>query len=131
MHTGDALLRACFENPDDDTPRLAYADWLDENGDPDRAEFIRVQLELERGQSDDARARLRDREKELLAADEREWLGLPPHLTELSQYTWFERGMIVQTGVATDEEAEAVARCRMLRQLGIGGEGITDVGLAH
>jgi uncharacterized protein (TIGR02996 family) len=25
------------------TPRLAFADWLDENGDPNRAEFIRHQ----------------------------------------------------------------------------------------
>ena len=34
---------AIIENPDDDTPRLIYADWLEENGDPDRAEFIRLQ----------------------------------------------------------------------------------------
>jgi uncharacterized protein (TIGR02996 family) len=32
--------------PEEDTHRLAYADWLDENGEPDRAEFIRVQCEL-------------------------------------------------------------------------------------
>jgi uncharacterized protein (TIGR02996 family) len=34
------------ENPDDDTVRLVYADWLDENGDPDRAAFIRVQVQI-------------------------------------------------------------------------------------
>jgi uncharacterized protein (TIGR02996 family) len=34
-------------NPADDTPRLVYADWLDEHGDGDRAEFIRVQCEIE------------------------------------------------------------------------------------
>jgi uncharacterized protein (TIGR02996 family) len=33
--------------PDDDTPRLIYADWLDERGDP-RGEFIRVQIALAR-----------------------------------------------------------------------------------
>jgi uncharacterized protein (TIGR02996 family) len=32
--------------PPDDTPRLVYADWLEENGEPERAEFIRVQVEL-------------------------------------------------------------------------------------
>ena len=35
-------------NIDDDTPRLVYADWLMENGQDDRAEFIRVQVELAR-----------------------------------------------------------------------------------
>jgi uncharacterized protein (TIGR02996 family) len=38
------LLRTLLERPDDDAPRLVYADWLDENGEPDRAEFIRVQI---------------------------------------------------------------------------------------
>ncbi|MBY0457214.1 MAG: TIGR02996 domain-containing protein [Gemmataceae bacterium] len=48
MTDGDALFRAICEQPWEDTPRLVYADWLDENGDPDRAEFIRVQVELAR-----------------------------------------------------------------------------------
>jgi uncharacterized protein (TIGR02996 family) len=43
---GEALLRAICERPWEDTPRLAYADWLDEHGQPERAEFIRVQIEL-------------------------------------------------------------------------------------
>jgi uncharacterized protein (TIGR02996 family) len=34
-----------LENPDDDAPRLVYADWLEEQGDP-LAEFIRLQCEL-------------------------------------------------------------------------------------
>jgi uncharacterized protein (TIGR02996 family) len=41
-----ALEAAIIAHADEDTPRLAYADWLDENGDPDRAEFIRVQCRL-------------------------------------------------------------------------------------
>ncbi|MBP3958884.1 TIGR02996 domain-containing protein [Gemmata sp. G18] len=40
------LLRAVLANPDEDTPRLMYADWLDEHDDPARAEFIRVQCRL-------------------------------------------------------------------------------------
>lgn len=42
----DALLRAIVTNPDEDTPRLMYADALDERGEPgdrERAEFIRRQ----------------------------------------------------------------------------------------
>jgi uncharacterized protein (TIGR02996 family) len=42
---GDALFRAILANPADDMPRLVYADWLQENGKPERAEFIRLQCE--------------------------------------------------------------------------------------
>jgi uncharacterized protein (TIGR02996 family) len=45
MTEREMLLRAVCESPDDDTPRLVFADWLDENGEPERAEFIRVQIE--------------------------------------------------------------------------------------
>ena len=43
-----SLYSAILADPDDDTVRLAYADWLDENGQSERAEFIRVQIELAR-----------------------------------------------------------------------------------
>ncbi|MBY0515104.1 MAG: TIGR02996 domain-containing protein [Gemmataceae bacterium] len=36
-----ALLRAICSHPGDDTPRLVFADWLEERGQPERAEFIR------------------------------------------------------------------------------------------
>ena len=41
-----ALLAAVCADPDDDTRRLAFADWCDENGQPERAEFVRLQIEL-------------------------------------------------------------------------------------
>ncbi|VTT99706.1 Repeat-companion domain protein OS=Isosphaera pallida (strain ATCC 43644 / DSM 9630 / IS1B) GN=Isop_0537 PE=4 SV=1 [Gemmataceae bacterium] len=44
----EAFLRAIFDAPDDDTPRLVYADFLQENGEDVRAELIRVQCELAR-----------------------------------------------------------------------------------
>ncbi len=43
-----AFLKAIIAKPDEDTPRLAYADWCDECGQTERAEFIRVQIELAR-----------------------------------------------------------------------------------
>ena len=46
MTDGAALLRAVIAQPAEDTPRLVYADWLDENGDPDRAAFVRGQCAL-------------------------------------------------------------------------------------
>ena len=44
----DALYRAICAQPDEDTPRLAFADLLDEEGEPDRARFVRTQVELAR-----------------------------------------------------------------------------------
>jgi len=41
----EALLRAILDNPDEDVPRLMYADEI-EGGDPDRAAFIRDQVWL-------------------------------------------------------------------------------------
>ena len=41
-----SLLSAVLDKPADDTPRLLYADWLEEQGHGERAEFIRVQCEL-------------------------------------------------------------------------------------
>src|SRR5262245_14016045 len=41
-----ALIGAVLDHPADDTPRLVFADWLEENDQPERAEFIRVQIEL-------------------------------------------------------------------------------------
>lgn len=45
-HAG--FLTDIIAHPDDDTPRLIYADWLDEQDKTARAEFIRVQCELAR-----------------------------------------------------------------------------------
>jgi uncharacterized protein (TIGR02996 family) len=42
------LLKAVCAAPDDDTPRLVVADWLQEHDNGDRAAFIRVQVELAR-----------------------------------------------------------------------------------
>ncbi len=44
--TATALLAAIIEFLDEDTPRLVFADYLQENGDDDRAEFIRLQIQL-------------------------------------------------------------------------------------
>ncbi len=51
MTDHDSLLRAITDNPAEDTPRLMYADALDERGwkgDRERGEFIRVQVGLAR-----------------------------------------------------------------------------------
>ena len=47
MTDGSALHRSILAHPADDTPRLVYADWLEENGRSEEAEFIRVECRLE------------------------------------------------------------------------------------
>jgi uncharacterized protein (TIGR02996 family) len=42
------FLDAVLADPSDDFVRLVYADWLEENDQAERAEFIRVQIELAR-----------------------------------------------------------------------------------
>jgi uncharacterized protein (TIGR02996 family) len=69
MPTEADFLAAIAAEPDDDTHRLVFADWLDENGQPERAELIRVQVEFEPLREDfdsDRAAVLRKREEELL-----------------------------------------------------------------
>lgn len=46
MEIAEAFLADIIDNPDDDTPRLIFADWLDEHGNEARGEFIRVQCAL-------------------------------------------------------------------------------------
>lgn len=59
-----AFIRAICESPGDDAPRLVFADWLEERGQAERAEFIRSQCELT------------SRAEELLdAANFWEWFG--------------------------------------------------------
>src|SRR5215207_9918468 len=48
MSDRDALIAAICAQPDEDTPRLAFADYLDEFDESPRAEFIRAQVELAR-----------------------------------------------------------------------------------
>src|SRR6516225_6153600 len=65
----DALLAAICAAPDEDTPRLVFADWLDENGSPNWAALIRAECELARLADDDSGAEavfrfLRDRDQQ-------------------------------------------------------------------
>jgi uncharacterized protein (TIGR02996 family) len=102
MPDAEAFLRAIIENPDDDSPRLIYADWLDENGDPDRAEFIRVQIALARnGSQTRADLPLIVRENVLQKRHLREWHALMPHARFSCQ-----RGFVHEVRASTFEFVE-------------------------
>jgi uncharacterized protein (TIGR02996 family) len=60
-----SFLRAIAEEPDDDTHRLVFADWLEERGDW-RAEFIRLDCRLKvMAEDEPGRAELQARRDEL------------------------------------------------------------------
>jgi uncharacterized protein (TIGR02996 family) len=143
MTDRDALLRAICENPEDDAPRLVFADWLDEHGDPRQAEFIRVQIELARGNLTQERSQaLGVRQQELwrqlrkwryVLGDWRrlyidsfrrgfntQWVGAPAEFLAVGPAYW-RCGPVTHMqlnldigSVALPAEAEAVARCPLL-----------------
>jgi uncharacterized protein (TIGR02996 family) len=53
----EALLAAIRDNPEDDTPRLVYADEIEDRGEGARAEFIRAAVACDRLPDDDPRKR--------------------------------------------------------------------------
>jgi uncharacterized protein (TIGR02996 family) len=73
MSEREAFLHAICENPDDDTPRLVFADWLDEHGEADRAEFIRLQIEIAGLPEGVKKKKKQTREKQLLNMHKEKW----------------------------------------------------------
>jgi uncharacterized protein (TIGR02996 family) len=75
----DAFLKAIIDNPDDESLRLIYADYLDEQGDL-RADFLRVQCALASLAYDDPRRKALDaRERKLLGPVVAQLLGARLH----------------------------------------------------
>jgi uncharacterized protein (TIGR02996 family) len=92
MHA--AFLDAVCAEPDSDAPRLVYADWLDDNGQSDRAEFIRLQVRLAGLAEDDPeRDELELREWELLVRHGDVWRKELPAWARKEQHS-FRRGFV-------------------------------------
>jgi uncharacterized protein (TIGR02996 family) len=71
-----SLLRACKDEPFDDARRLVLADWLEEHGQPDRAEFVRLQLATHDLWGDEPEGVVQlVRCKQLMNANAERWLG--------------------------------------------------------
>jgi uncharacterized protein (TIGR02996 family) len=87
------FIRQVLARPEDDAPRLAYAGWLEQQGDRDRAEFIRCQVEAARlAPEDGRRGQVAARADELLQARRAEWEALPPELEGVARVGSFQRG---------------------------------------
>jgi uncharacterized protein (TIGR02996 family) len=83
MHTDDDFLRAILANPAEDTTRLVYADWLDEQGDAAsrlKAEFLRFELEAARVPDETLRrAAVNSRIRKRAADLDPGWLAVVSH----------------------------------------------------
>jgi uncharacterized protein (TIGR02996 family) len=91
MIQGNGFLDTIRAAPEDDGPRLVYADWLEERGDP-RGEFIRVQCVLEHMSDDEpTRGELEAREQEIFAEHGKEWTNSLPGKFEADH---FRRGFL-------------------------------------
>jgi uncharacterized protein (TIGR02996 family) len=92
---GEALFRAVCENPTDDTPRLVYADWLQENGQPERGEFILLQCEAwNLLPAYPTQAAARGRASELLRTHGDRWYAELPHVDCVVWSSLFVRGFV-------------------------------------
>src|SRR5262249_3881332 len=85
MSEREAFIAAAAAEREEDLPRLAFADWLDENGETGRARFIRLQCWLAQRErsyptfedrfSDPLFEKLYQRARDLLDAYEEDWFG--------------------------------------------------------
>jgi uncharacterized protein (TIGR02996 family) len=103
-----SFLEAICANPDDDTTRLVYADWLDEHGHAPRAEFIRTQVERAGlPEWDGRRFSLTMREKALLDRYQAEWRA---ELPSIRGVTWgeFRRGFIATAHLSNIGQLEEI-----------------------
>jgi len=109
-----SLLRAIEGAPEDDAPRMVYADWLMTRGDP-RGEFIQLQCTLYRTRAGSVRfASIRDRAQALLDRHASRWAPIAnPRLV------WaFERGFACgfgHGGVFHGRSAEASSMSSWVR----------------
>jgi uncharacterized protein (TIGR02996 family) len=126
MMEEQGLLAAIAEAPDDDAPRLVYADWLLGRGDP-RGELIQLQCRLAATPDDERRRAMRVVENKLLDAHADTWTAplraalpapLPGHL-DPTRFT-FVRGFVEEARLGLDalpHLAALIERAPLLRGL--------------
>ncbi len=106
MSLEQAFWQEIAERPEDDVPRLVYADWLEDNGRGARAELIRLQIELARVEGDSSREarrrfkEVRHRERQVFARHRKEWLGA---LDKSVESYAFRRGFLERVGVSDNQ----------------------------
>jgi uncharacterized protein (TIGR02996 family) len=109
----EAFLQSICESRGDDGPRLVYADWLEDNGQPQRAEFIRLQCRLAAtGEDAPERLALQDREWEMLTVYGDAWRQSLPAWARRERHE-FRRGFVDRMSLTATEfirKGEALLR---------------------
>ena len=100
-----AMFAAIADDPLSNAPRLGYADWLDERGDP-LGEFIRVQCgiqdrDIHPGQN--LFYQLSQREHHLISAFQKEWEQRLSHLP--LEFGGFDRGLVGRITISPEDFA--------------------------
>jgi uncharacterized protein (TIGR02996 family) len=83
MHSDEPFLTKLHADPADDTTRLVYADWLEEQGDDvsiAKAEFLRLTVDLAGQTKKRERSKREKRLQELAAGLDTDWLPVVSHL---------------------------------------------------
>ncbi|MGH9889007.1 MAG: hypothetical protein ACREBE_25970 [bacterium] len=118
----EALLDACRQAPDDDGPRLVWADAVG----GERGEFVVIQCDLARGELAPAQAAAwRQRERELLAAYGREWAGRDAFEGRFEFRRGFVEAIMLDASMFMDRGEAIFRRAPLLRSLtatGLTGE---------
>lgn len=105
MTEKDAFVADILERPEENAPRLVFADWLEDHDEPDRAAFIRAQCGGDAGAVNTFAMRLPS------------WAG---PLAELSERVEFHRGFVEVAHVHAETflaHAEAMLRLAPLRMV--------------
>jgi uncharacterized protein (TIGR02996 family) len=93
MDQARAFRQAIQDEPDEDAPRLIYADWLEDHGESAQAEFIRAQVRLASlPENDGNRPALEDLADDLLAQHPLDWV--PDAVREHTTRWEFRRGFV-------------------------------------
>lgn len=126
MTDDPTFLQAIIDNPDEDGPRLSYADWLDNHGQTERAEFIRVQCEVAKPGTDrERRKQLFARSKALLETHGDEWLGRLREYASRETYLlelYFRRGFVENISISAQallKHADAIFQAAPLNEVQI------------
>src|SRR5690348_826131 len=129
-----AFLDRITSNPEDDTPRLIYADWLEEHGFGERAEFIRVQCQLaQMAKYDPGRLPLLQREQEILTERGADWAKPVASITR--DYK-FHRGFVDTVAIGGRKllthgvKLFRLAPIRHVKIIRLGSSGVTAADLA-
>lgn len=97
----ERFLKLIASDIDDDVNRLVFSDWLEECGESERAEFIRVQVQRANLPPwDAAQVALRVREQELLTQYGEIWLKEMPEIPGV-RWEGFRRGVVAVVSFAS------------------------------